>query len=173
VNIWLHALQDGLVFSLLMGGVVTLIQWINPRLELHNYPPQIQTKVPPKTEAEKKHFRKLALPMSLILLGWLLYALLRSTAKFDLNFAEIWSYAFLMLMTFSLFDLIVLDWLIFSLITPKYLVIPGTEGDPAYKDWRFHINGSLGKGLMVAVLAATILAGVVWLLIFVFQMSIF
>ena len=37
-----RALLDGLLFSLLFGFMITLIQVINPRLELHNYPPAIR-----------------------------------------------------------------------------------------------------------------------------------
>lgn len=37
-----RALLDGLLFPLLFGAMITLIQVINPRCELHNYPPAIR-----------------------------------------------------------------------------------------------------------------------------------
>jgi len=34
-----RALMDGIIFSIIFGGMVTFIEVLNPRLELHNYPP--------------------------------------------------------------------------------------------------------------------------------------
>ena len=38
----LNALIDGLVISILLYGGIFLMIRINPRIQLHNYPPQIR-----------------------------------------------------------------------------------------------------------------------------------
>jgi hypothetical protein len=56
---------------------------------------------------------------------------------------------------FSLFDLLVLDWWLFYTWTPKFLVLPGTDGLPGYKDFRPHLKAQLTTGnLIIAVFAA-------------------
>ncbi|MER7790450.1 hypothetical protein [Streptomyces sp. NPDC097640] len=37
-----------------------------------------------------------------------------------------------------LFDLVVLDWCLFCLVQPRFMVLPGTEGMPEYRDFAFH-----------------------------------
>ena len=59
---------------------------------------------------------------------------------------------------FFLFDLLVLDILIFCTWTPHFLVIPGTEGMAGYKDWRMHVRAHMTTGLLVLVVAAALLA---------------
>ena len=61
-------------------------------------------------------------------------------------------------LVFFLFDLFVLDILIFCTWTPRFLVIPGTEGMPGYKDWRMHVRAHMTTGLLVLVAAAALLA---------------
>jgi hypothetical protein len=39
-----------------------------------------------------------------------------------------------------LIDLIVFDWLVFCTIQPRFAVLPGTEGMPEYRDYRFHLE---------------------------------
>ena len=50
-------------------------------------------------------------------------------------------------------------------ITPKFLVISGTEGNPAYKDYKFHINGVIGRGLIYAIICTAFVAGITFLLL--------
>ncbi|GAB2772474.1 hypothetical protein [Streptomyces daliensis] len=37
-----------------------------------------------------------------------------------------------------LFDLVVLDWWLFCTVQPRFMVLPGTEGMPEYRDFAFH-----------------------------------
>lgn len=55
----------------------------------------------------------------------------------------------------SLADLIILGWIIFCVITPNFIVIPGTRGAAGYKDYRFHFFGFLkGGGHVIGALPA-------------------
>lgn len=46
-------------------------------------------------------------------------------------------------MIFNLVDLFIIDWLIFCWITPRFVVIPSTEGMKGYKDYIFHLRGAI------------------------------
>jgi hypothetical protein len=51
-------------------------------------------------------------------------------------------------------DLFVCDYLIFCTITPRFVVIPGTEGNPGYKDKSVHTKTIPHMLLISAVLGA-------------------
>jgi len=66
-------------------------------------------------------------------------------------------------MFMNIADLFILDWLIVGTITPKFVIIPGTEHmkDKEYKEFRIshgkaHIWGILFMGLLSLLLAFTI-----------------
>jgi hypothetical protein len=67
-------------------------------------------------------------------------------------------------MVFNIVDWLLLDWLMFCTLTPRFLVIPGTEGMSAYKDYGFHFRGFL-KGCVFSVLAGLVIAAIVSLII--------
>ncbi len=50
-----------------------------------------------------------------------------------------------------------MDWLIFCTITPKFLIIPGSEGAKEYKDYAFHLRG-IFIGTPVSVVFALMLS---------------
>jgi hypothetical protein len=75
----------------------------------------------------------------------------------ETSFWALFLHAFGVVWAFNVWDWLVLDWLLFCTITPKWFVIPGSEGHPAYKDYAFHFRGfligtgfSLALGLIVA-----------------------
>jgi hypothetical protein len=126
----------------------------NPRLMLQDYPPAIKAVVPPKTQEEKRQSTLFAIPFLLIMLFLPFYLVFRLDES---TFPGLFAYAFGIVWAFNLWDLLVLDWLLFCTITPKVFVLPGSEGHPAYKDYAFHFKGfligtvfSLAMGLIVA-----------------------
>jgi hypothetical protein len=64
---------------------------------------------------------------------------------------------------FNWIDWLVLDWCMFCTITPSLVVIPGSEGSPAYKDCRSHFRGFLIGTLFSALAGLAVAALVVWL----------
>jgi hypothetical protein len=44
---------------------------------------------------------------------------------------------------FNVVDWLILDWFMFCTLTPRLVVIPGSEGLAAYKDYGFHFRGFL------------------------------
>jgi len=66
-------------------------------------------------------------------------------------------------MIWNLFDLLVFDWLIFCKINPRFMILPGTKGNPAYQDYRYHFIGFL-KGTILCIVGAVVIS----LLIYIF-----
>lgn len=134
----------------------------NPRLMLQDYPPAIQAIVPPKTVREKRLSTWLGMPFLVVLLLFPIYAAGLFLARSGGSFLEVWLYAFGLFFAFNLWDLLVLDWLVFCTLTPRRFVIPGSEGHPAYKDYAFHFRGFL-IGTVFSLVASLIAAPVAWL----------
>jgi hypothetical protein len=158
-------LLDGAIYALTASLYLLLMLRVNPRLFLQDYPQEIRESVPPKTEAEKRQALLLGIPFMLLLLaGPLLSTLaldrrLGGAAPFLTLFLNAAAVAF----AFNLVDWLVLDWLIFCTWTPRFLVIPGTEGMAAYRDYAYHTRGFfIGTGFSLA--AALGVAGIVTLL---------
>lgn len=151
---------------LLHGGALSLVATLfllaclllRPRLLLQDYPPSIQAVVPPKTAAE----RRLALVVGIPFLALLLFVPVWSSWTLPSHdgrapsFGALFVNAFVVASTFNVFDWLILDWLVFCTLTPRFVVIPGTEGMPAYKDYTFHFRGFLiGTGLSLAIALLT------------------
>ena len=49
-------------------------------------------------------------------------------------------YAFRVVFALNVVDWLVLDWVVFCTLTPRFLVIPGSEGMAAYKDDLYHFG---------------------------------
>ena len=79
------------------------------------------------------------------------------------SFFQLFLNAFGVVFIFNLVDLLLLDWAIFCYITPAFVVIPGTEGHSAYKDYGFHFRASM-IGTILSVVAGLVIAGIVSLI---------
>jgi hypothetical protein len=80
-----------------------------------------------------------------------------NTALADgLDFVSAAVCAALVFATLTLYDLVVLDWIIFAGLRPRLLVLPGTEGMKEYRDLRFHlVAAAKGSPLIIIVGLAT------------------
>ncbi len=157
-------LLGGAILSALASLFIVLSMYINPRIWLHDYPKEIQAKAPPKTAKEKKQSLIFGIPFLLVLFAVPLIStfLLKSQSATQASFLALFLNAFGVSFFFNLVDWLLLDWLMFCTITPKFIVIPGTEGMPAYKDYFFHFRGFL-IGTVFSGVAGLIIAVIVWL----------
>jgi hypothetical protein len=64
---------------------------------------------------------------------------------------------------FNVVDWLILDWFMFCTLTPRLVVIPGSEGMAAYKDYGFHFRGFL-HGTVYSILGGLVIAGIVFIL---------
>jgi hypothetical protein len=140
-----------------IGGWILATLKLNPRYELKNYPYEIKKDVAPQSREEKKRFIMIAIPSLCAAAGYIIFSI--TYIYRPAVFWPMFMHVFLALTIWNAFDLIVFDWLIFCTVTPGFMILPGTKGHPAYKDYMFHFAGFL-KGVVMAMAAATVLAGV-------------
>jgi len=153
---------NGLIYcGLITAAILTISR--NPRVMLHSYPKEIQASVPPKTDVEKKQTFIYALPILLVIVLYPLLSIWHTCAMQHLAYKEILLYTWALTFMFNVYDLLVLDWLLFCTITPKFMVIKGTEGNRGYKNYRFHFMGFL-KGIVITGILALLISGVAYLL---------
>ncbi len=158
-------LLDGALLSILASISIISILRFNPRLFLQDYPDEIQAVVPPKTDQEKRQSLITGIPFLLILLAvpFISTLILKRQSGEIIPFFTLFLNAFGVAFFFNLVDLLLLDWLLFCVITPSFLVIPGTERMQEYKDYGFHFRAFLiGTGLSIA--GGLVIAGLVVIL---------
>ena len=159
-------IQDGLLLSIISSFIIIISLFINPRTFLQDYPKDIQAKVPPKTPSEKRLSLLLGIPFLLALLFVPLIStlLLKQQNGETSTFIALFLNAFGIVFIFNLVDWLLLDWLMFCTITPKFLIIPGTEGMPGYKEYGFHFRGFL-IGTVLSLVFALIIASIFYFIV--------
>jgi len=154
-------LIDGAILSAIASAVLLISLRFNPRIFLQDYPRDIQERVPPKTAAEQKLNLFIGIPFLLILLAIPAFSSwsLKYSSSEPVTFLTLFLNASGVAFIFNLVDLLVLDWGIMCMLTPRFIVIPGTEGALGYKDYGYHFRGfligsviSLGGGLIIAAI---------------------
>ncbi len=155
-------LVDGAILSLAFALVVMGAVYFNPRLARRGLPEDIKREVPRLTRRERLR----AIPFAILFLAAVVGIPLISALTLsgqqggEVPLLVLWVHVFGVLFIASLFDLVVLDWLLYCTITPKRLVIPGTEGMAGYKDYRYHLRAH-ARGTLLMVVLALVLAAVV------------
>ncbi len=166
----LPLLQHGLVYGLILSGVIIAITLvsarINPAIFAGDYPPDIKAKFGPldaRAERQKKVVALVLFAAILGTLGWMVAAM--PLAGLTPTFATVFAAAFVAAFTFNLIDLLILDWLVFVTWRPRVIVLPGTEGLAGYGDYGFHFRGfliglvfCLAAGLLTALTASGLAA---------------
>ena len=133
-----------------------------PRIMLQDYPKSIQNAVPPKTKEERRQTYIYALPFLLVMIGYPLAAGAFLASQSGWHFGETFSFVWGLSLLANLYDLLIIDWLVFCTITPKMMVIPGTEGNEGYKDYWFHFVGFL-KGIVITGVISLANSGLIML----------
>jgi hypothetical protein len=137
--------------SLAIGVLILGSLYINPRIWLQDYPAEIRAKVPPNTPDEKRAQRLLMIPFLGTLIGaplWFVWQL-EGTNGGTLPFGTAFVIIAIILHVFNLFDAVVIDFLILTLMKPKFAVIPGAEGmEHLYANWRLQV-GNFFKGIVI------------------------
>jgi hypothetical protein len=153
------------VDSLVFAGIVNLYLFVimistSPRVwGYSDYPDAVKEKVPPQTRREKLTALAIGLPWFAFLLAYPFVAAYRLKTGLgdDFTYAIAFAHFFAMLQLASLVDLVVLDWLIISRITPKFAIIPGSvEAD--YKDFSHHYRGHARAFIVMTILAVVFAA---------------
>jgi hypothetical protein len=155
-------LVDGTVLSVIASALVLVSMRFDPRIWLHDYPKAIQQAVPKRSAQEKRAARVWTLPFTLTLLaGLAISALLYKRAEPGASFLTLYLDTLGVALFFNVWDLVVLDWLIFCTLTPSFVVLPGTSGMPAYKAMGHHVTAFVA-GVISSVVIAAIVAALVY-----------
>jgi hypothetical protein len=157
-RILLHgAILSGTGALLIMSGV-----YFNPRFARKDLPRDIQDATPPLTRNEKLQALAFAIPFFALCIGIPLVSALtlQSPSNGGVPFLAVFIHIFGVIFVFNLVDLFILDWLIYCRITPRFIVIPGTEGFAGYKDFGHQFRAHI-RGTILMVVLSLLLAGIV------------
>jgi hypothetical protein len=159
-----RTILDGLILSGIASVFIVISMLINPRIWLQDYPEDIQNMVAPKSDSEKRLSLIIGIPfLILIFVGPFFSTLFLKFRNPDASFLDLSLNAFGVVFIFNVVDWLLLDWLMFCTLTPRFVVIPGSEGMEGYKNYYFHFRGFL-KGTVICVLAGLVISGIVSLL---------
>ena len=154
-------LRDSAVLSSLFAAFVYGTLAYNAEIWVHDYPADIQAKWGEKSDQAKRQTKLVGPIFILLFLGGIVISNLqlrrRNGGKLTRRAGFCNAYAVYTLI--NLFDLVILDWLIFTWYQPDFVVLPGTEGMDSYKDYAFHAKAS-AKGSLLGLLIAAIIATV-------------
>ncbi|PFV82355.1 nitroreductase [Bacillus sp. AFS059628] len=149
----------GVIMSIVLSVLILGSLYYNPRLSLTEYPKDIQKLVFPKSIHEKKQTIYFNIAYNAILFGTPFVSTYILHKHEKLLYIDAYIHAFGILMIFNVVDLFILDWLIFCWITPRFVVIPTTEGMKGYKDYKFHLRGAI-VGTKFLAIVSLFLAGI-------------
>jgi hypothetical protein len=158
----IRILIDGATLALIASLFIVITLRINPRIWLNDYPKDIRAKVPPQTSHEKRISLLLGLPFILLLVGFPFVSSLTLKQEFpgQAAFSALFINSFGVIFIFNLADWLLLDWLVFCIITPAFIVLEGTEGMPGYKNFLFHFQGFI-TGTFLSITYGLIAAAII------------
>ena len=159
-----HIVAHSLFFAAILNGFLLLIMVsTSPRVwGYSDYSEAIKAKVPPQIRKEKRLALFIGIPWMIFAVGFPIYStyVLKSKLGGEIPFRTAFLNIFVMVFLATLCDLVILDWLIVNKITPKFVMIPGTE-KADYQDFSHHYKAH-ARAAVALVLVCIILAGVVW-----------
>jgi hypothetical protein len=156
-----RVLVDGTVMNLLLTIVIYGTIYVNPLFWVNDYPPDVQEAVGPiDVPIGQKLIVGVLLLCIVICVPLYSNARLRRQNNGQLSFPAAFVNSALIAFYFAVWDLLILDWLIFVTIQPDFAVIPGTEGLAGYRDYWFHFEVSfLGWKQWISILVAGLVLG--------------
>ena len=163
---YLTAIIEGLAWSALWIIYVYVIVKRYPWDMLHDYPEDVQqaSTLPEPTPEQQKRSKLFGAIGGIVILGALIAFGLIQFCGTDTSFLSLLLFIFIIAMMWNTVDLLIMDWLIICLITPKWLVIQGTEGCKGYHDYMFYFKGFL-IGCVYSAIMSLIFAGVDFLVL--------
>lgn len=158
-----NILKDGSLLSLTLATLAGISAYINPEIWVHDYPPDIQEKFGPKSDKARRQTKLVAIPFFFLLIA----LTVRSNLKLKRENGGVLPFKMAFLNTYGqflyfwLFDLVIMDWLVFVTLKPSIIVLPGTEGAAGYDDYAFHLKTAL-PALPATILPSLIIAALTY-----------
>jgi hypothetical protein len=149
LDLSVHLLIYFILLSIILYGSLAY----NPRMWLHRMPPEVAGKVSPKTPEEKRLLLKtVGIPFLLLLIAYPTIYVLQQDANW-LNYFVILCAFFA---GFDVWDTLILDLLIFCKLTPRFIIIEGTERED-YANMKYHLVSG-AKGLVISIVFSAVWA---------------
>jgi len=155
----LHGLISVATF---IGYIFLLMITLSPRIwGYQDYPNSVKKKVPPQTKRERTIAGIVGIPFIVFIIGFPIYSVvaLKTQLGGQISFIEAFIHLLVLVMSANLGDLVILDWLLISKITPSFVVIPGSEVED-YKDFSHHYKGHI-RASLIMILLCGIMAGII------------
>ena len=167
---WIRrVLSDGLLLSVVFSTIIVGMALIDPWIMLENYPPAIQELVTPPDDLPVVLPIVIGVGMIVVLVGLMVRSVvaLERERGGHLGFGGAALHAWLLFQFVNLWDVVILDWLLFVTIQPAAFILPGTEGHPAYDDYLFHLKESYAHPVpwIAGLVGSVIIAGIATLVI--------
>ena len=166
MSVWPELIKAALINGALLSLTLVIIMVISGRIALDmwvgDYPPDIRERYGPMSARARRlrPYFAAAFFLAVLAIPILGLAALRNEIG-PIAFLPAFVFGGIAVFVFNLFDLLVLDWLLFCTLQPRMMVLPGTEGMAGYRDYRFHFIGFL-KGLGFCLFGGLLIAGA-WL----------
>ncbi|MHA2074624.1 MAG: hypothetical protein ACW97X_08405, partial [Candidatus Hodarchaeales archaeon] len=153
--VFVNIVFNGFFYATIGAGYLLIFMvTFNPRIwGYQDYPERIKEKISPQTRRERSIGGLVGMPWLLFILGYPLFstAFLETELGGEIPFEIAFFNIFFMVFLFFLVDLVVLDWLIISKITPKFVIIDGTTPED-YKDFSHHYKGHLIASIPISLI---------------------
>lgn len=161
-----YMLSHGLLYILIGTGYLFLIMLtLSPRVwGYQDYSDAIKAKVPPQTQKERVFARIVGVPWVVFMFGFPLVStyLLKAQLGGEITFEMAFLNVFILSCFLVIGDLVILDWLLISQITPCFVIIPGTEVED-YKDFSHHYKAHAKATIPLLFLCVVYAAIVVYI----------
>ena len=147
-----YTIMASLLYTFIINGYLFLLMiTMDPRIwGYSDYPQIVQDKVSPPSRQEKRAAILVSIPFLLLMVGLPIFSVLNLRFNIEGSYS-IWIgfiHLFALFLSASFGDMVILDWLIISKITPDFVVIEGTEKDD-YKDFSTHFKGHLKASIFI------------------------
>ncbi len=154
-----HLLVDGLAYNAVFSTYLVGALYNNAELFVNDYPPDIRGKYGPLKAQNKRQALLVAVPFLIFAIGGVVWSTMRLKRHNGgtISFNAAYFHSTSLILSAWLFDLTVLDWLMFVTFTPEFVVLPGTEGMAGYDDYIFHLKEHT-RALPVLIVVGAILA---------------
>jgi hypothetical protein len=155
-----HVITHGLIYGIIVTGYLFLMMIaFSPRVwGYQDYPEVVKDKVPAQTKKEKTLAAILGVPWFIFVAGFPVFSTLALKSKLggEISFLAALLNVLVMFFFATLGDLVLLDWLLVSKITPRFVIIPGSAKED-YRDFSHHFKGH-AKAVIPMVLLGLIIA---------------
>jgi hypothetical protein len=159
-----HLIRHGLAYALIVDGYLLLVMVsFSPRIWGYaDYSEAVKRKVPPQTKREKGLAAIIGAPWLLFVFGFPVFSTYSLKAKLggEIPFLTAFLNVLVLSMLATIGDLVFLDWLLISKVTPQFVIIPGSEAED-YKDFTHHYKAH-ARATVGIVLVCLVIAGIVW-----------